>query len=210
MCGDQDHRTRRLIDFPALDADQPVFHHVQATHALCARPAVELDDGLQHADRVAVDGSWYTLVEGDDQLVGCAPVQGRVFGVVVHIFGRRVPKVFQEAGFHRASPHVLIDRERRLLRHVDRNLVLCRERDRLLAGPRVVTHRRQYFQIGCQRGKANLEAHLIVALAGAAVGDDPATVLACRGDQVLDDQRTADRGHQRVPIHVQRVGLDRG
>ncbi|CFE47036.1 Uncharacterised protein [Mycobacterium tuberculosis] len=35
--------------------------------------------------------------------------------------------------------------------------------------------------------------------------DDAAAVLARRGDQVFDDQRPADRRHQRVAVHVQRV-----
>ena len=40
--------------------------------------------------------------------------------------------------------------------------------------------------------------------------DDAAAVLARRVHQVLDDQRPADRRHQRVAVHVERVGLDRG
>ena len=40
--------------------------------------------------------------------------------------------------------------------------------------------------------------------------DDAAAVLARRRDQVLDDQRPADRGHQRVAVHVQRVVQDGG
>ena len=38
--------------------------------------------------------------------------------------------------------------------------------------------------------------------------DDAAAVLARGGHQVLDDQRAADRRHQRVAVHVERVGLD--
>ena len=37
-----------------------------------------------------------------------------------------------------------------------------------------------------------------------------AAVLAGRRDQVLDDQRPADRRHQRVAVHVERVGQDGG
>jgi hypothetical protein len=40
------------------------------------------------------------------------------------------------------------------------------------------------------------------------VGDRATAVLAGRGDQVLDDERTADRGHQRVAVHVERIALD--
>ena len=161
-------------------------------------------------DRPAVDRDRHAALEADDDLVGRAPVDRRVLGVVVDVLGGRVPQVLQEAGFHRAAPDVLVDRERRTLGDVDRDGVLLGERDRLLPRPRVVADRRQHLQIRCQRGESDLEAHLVVALAGAAVRDDAAAVLAGRRHQVLDDQRPADRRHQRVAVHVQRVGLDGG
>ena len=39
--------------------------------------------------------------------------------------------------------------------------------------------------------------------------DGAALVLTGSGDQVLDDQRPADGRHQRVAVHVERIGLDR-
>ncbi len=151
------------------------------------------------------------LLETDDHLVGGgAPVQRRVFGVVVHVLGRRVPEVFQEAGFHRPTPYVLVDGERRALGDVDRDRVFfLGERDRLLAGPGVVADRGgQHLEIRGQRGESDLEAHLVVALAGAAVGDDAAAVFTGRAHQMLDDQRPAQCGHQRVTVHIERVRLD--
>ena len=47
----------------------------------------------------------------------------------------------------------------------------CGERDRFLARDRVVADRRQHLQVGREHGERHLEAHLIVALAGAAVRD---------------------------------------
>ncbi len=40
--------------------------------------------------------------------------------------------------------------------------------------------------------------------------DDAAAVLPRRRHQVLDDQRPTQRRHQRVAVHVERVGLDGG
>src|SRR5580658_9138752 len=48
------------------------------------------------------------------------------------------PGVFQEAGFHRAAPHVLVDGERGAFGDVDRDGVLLGEGDGLLPRPRVV------------------------------------------------------------------------
>ena len=86
--------------------------------------------------------------------------------------------------------------------------VLLGERDRLLAGPGVVADRGDDVEFGRKRREADLEANLVVALAGAAVGDDRAAVTRAAVDQVLDDQRPRDRRDQRVPVHVQRVAGD--
>jgi hypothetical protein len=55
-----------------------------------------------------------------------------------------------------------------------------------------------------------LEPDLVVALAGAAVRDRGGAVLVGGGHQVLDDGRPGQRGDQRVAVHVEGVGLDRG
>lgn len=182
----------------------------QAPHPLGAGAGVEFLDGAQHRHRLAVDGHRNAALEPDYHLVGGAPVQRGVLGVGVDVLGGRVPKVFQETGFHRTTPHVLVDGERRAFGHVDRDGVLLGERDRLLPRPRVIAHRGQHLEIRCQRSESDLEADLVVALAGAAVRDDAAAVLAGRGHQVLDDQRPADRRHQRVAVHVEGVVADGG
>ena len=208
--GDEHHRTRCLVDLPALDADEAVLDDVESAHALGAGPPVEFDDGLQNRDRVAIDGHRPTGLEADDHLIGSVPVQRGVFGVVVDVLGGGVPEMLQEPGLHRATPDVLVDGERRALGDVDRDRVLLRERDGLLPGPGIVADRGQHLQMRCQRGESDLEAHLVVALAGAAVRDDATVELPRGGHQMLDDQRPAQRGDQRIAIHVEGIGLDGG
>ena len=69
---------------------------------------------------------------------------------------------------------------------------------------------RDHLEVGGERARRHLEAHLVVALAGAAVGDGVGAVLAGRRDEVLHDDRPRQRRHQRVAALVQRVGLQRG
>ena len=54
---------------------------------------------------------------------------------------------------------------------VDRQALLLGERDRLVPGHAGVADRREHPQVGRERADADLEAHLVVALAGAAVRD---------------------------------------
>ena len=101
-------------------------------------------------------------------------------GVVVDVLGRCVPQILEESGLDGAAPDVLVDRERRLLGHVDRDVVLLGERDGLLAGPRVVADRCDDLEVGGEGAEADLEADLVVALTGAAVRDDGAAVRRAR------------------------------
>ena len=66
-----------------------------------------------------------------------------------------------------------------------------------------------HLELGGKRGDRRLDPDLVVALAGAAMGDR----VAAGRTRVLDgepgDQRTPQRGEQRIPAAVDRIGLDR-
>ena len=66
------------------------------------------------------------------------------------------------------------------------------------------------LEVRGERPRGHLEAHLVVALAGAAVGDGVGAVLAGGGHQVLDDDRSRQRRDQRVLVLVEGVGPQRG
>jgi len=56
----------------------------------------------------------------------------------------------------------------------------------------------------------DIEAHLVVALAGAAVGDSIAALAVGDLDEQLGDERPRQRRGQRVDTLVQGVGLEAG
>ena len=64
-------------------------------------------------------------------------------------------------------------------------------------------------QLGGERLDADLEPHLVVALAGAAVADRVGVERPRGVDEVADDQRPGQRGDQRIAVHVERVGVHR-
>ena len=174
-----------------------------------AGPPVQLQDRLVRGDRLTVDRHRRATVERDDDLVRVA-LHRRVGRVRVDVLDRTVPDVLQEAGLDGAAPQVLVDRVWRLVRHVDRQALLLRVRDGLLPRPRVVPHRRDHLEVRGERADPDLEPHLVVALAGAAVRDVRRAVLARGCDQVPHDQRPGQCGDQRVAVHVERVGAQRG
>ena len=90
-----------------------------------------------------------------------------------------------------------------------RDAVLARVLDLLLAAHLPAAHRRDDLQLGRERHDRGLDPHLVVALAGAAVGDRVAARLARLLHRDLRDQRPAERGEERVAAAVEGVGLDR-
>ena len=134
----------------------------------------------------------------------------RVGRVRVELLDRRVPRVLEEAGLDRAAPEVLVDRVGRAAGHVDRQAVALGEADRLVPGHAGVPDRREHLQVGRERADADLEPDLVVALAGAAVRDGVRAVPPGGGDQRLDDHRPGQRRDERVALHVERAGPQRG
>ena len=121
-----------------------------------------------------------------------------------------VVEILDPAALGRAAPEVVVDRVGRDLgAALDRDPVLARVLDLLLAPHRPLAHRRDHLQLGRQRRDRAVDAHLVVALAGAAVRDRVAAGAARVLDRELRDQRPAERGEQRVGAAVERVGLDR-
>ena len=104
-----------------------------------------------------------------------------------------------------------IDRERRVAALVlgDRDLVLLGEVDQLAARSQVpLAPRRDHVDVGLERVIGELEAHLIVALAGRAMRHRIGADLLGDLDLLLGDQRTRDRGAEQILALVERVGAE--
>ena len=102
-----------------------------------------------------------------------------------------------------------IDREGRLAALVlrDRNLVLLGEFDQLRARQKVpFAPGRDHRDIGLERVIGELEAHLVVALAGGAVGHRIGADLLGDLDLLLRDQRAGDGGAEQIDALVFRIG----
>ena len=108
------------------------------------------------------------------------------------------------------APEVVVDRVGRDRgAALQRNAVLAAVLEFFLAADLPGTHRGDHLQLRIQRGDGSLEADLVVALAGAAVGERVAAVLGGNLDSELSDQRPAQRGEQGVTAAVESVCLDR-
>ena len=115
--------------------------------------------------------------------------------------GGRRPRVLQHPGLDRAPEQVVVDRERRLRLRLDRDPALGGVGDLGVARPRRVPQRGDHAHAGVRGLERQLEAHLVVALAGAAVHDRVRAELAGDlADRLADDRpRRATRSAGTCP-----------
>ena len=122
-----------------------------------------------------------------------------------------VVEILDPAPLRGASPQVVVDRVGGDLGPaLDRDAVLAGVLDLLLAAHRPLAHGRDHLQLRGERGDRAVDADLVVALAGAAVGDRVAAGAARVFDGELGDQRPAEGGEERIGPAVEGVGLDGG
>ncbi len=200
-----------LVDLARLQTDESVLDHVDPAEAVLARKLVHAVDDLVEAHQLAVERDRNALLEADLGVLRIvATVALRIGRERVDVRRRLDPRVFEHAALDRTSPQVVIDRVRALLgrRHgyvalhgVDHLLLACLELP--------LANRRDDLEVRVETRDADLEANLIVALAGAAVTDvlrpTPVSLL----DEVLHDDRPGHGAHERILVLVERIGLER-
>src|SRR6516164_3881266 len=106
-----------------------------------------------------------------------------------------------------------VDRERRLAAFVlcHGDLVLLGELDQVAARLKLpFPPRRDHFDVGVERIVGELEAHLVVTLAGGAMGHRVGAGLMRNLDLALGYERPRDRGAEQVHAFVERIGAERG
>ena len=123
------------------------------------------------------------------------------------VLRRGRPGVLEHARLDRAAGEVLVDRVRRGRLRLDRDATLVRVGDLLVARPDAVAQRRDHLHAGVVRLEGELEADLVVALAGAAVHDRLGAELERELRDRLGDHRPRERGDQRVLALVEGVRL---
>src|SRR5215208_1083624 len=150
-----------------------------------AGASVQLLDGFEDGHWLSVQGRGDAVLEADDDLVWLAN-PGGISGVAVDIFDGAVPDVLQKPGLARAAPHVLVDGVWRLLVHIDGELVPLGKLDGFVASHPGVANWGDHVEVRGKGADPHLEAHLVVAFPGAAVGNRRRAVLLRCPYQVLD------------------------
>ena len=206
----EQHRGRRLVDLPRLDADEAVLDHVDPPHTVFSTDDVQGLDQVDAALLFAVEADGHAFDERDLELVRGRRDLLRVGRPLVDVAWRTTPRILEHTCFDRAAPKVFVDAVWALLRGLDRNAVLARVVDLLLAGHvHPAAHGRDHREIGRERADGEVEADLVVALASAAVRDKTRVLGTGGVDEQLREQRSSERRRERIALLVQRTRLQR-
>ena len=207
--GQQDGAAGGLIDAARLHADEAVLDQIETADAVVVAVLVQggQQGGRRHGFAIDRDGVALLEADGDDR----GDVRGvfRRQGALVDEFGGLDRRVLQHLALAGRVQKVGVDAERGLAALVlgDRDLVLLGEVQQVFAALELpFTPGRDDADVGLQRVVAELEADLVVALAGGTVTDGVGADHAGDLDLAFGDQRPRDRGAEQILALVQGVG----
>ncbi len=207
--GDQDGPAGSLVDPARLHADVAVLDQVQAADAIVVAELVQPGEQSRGRQPLAIDRHCIAALEVDGDHARLVRRRLGGDGALIDVLGRLDGRILQHLALRGGVQKVGVHREGRFVALVfgDGDLVLFGEVDqRLAAGEGPLAPGGDHPDVGLQRVIAELEPHLIVALARGAVTDRVGPDAAGDVDLGLGDQRPGDRGAEQVDALVERVG----
>ncbi len=207
---EQERGRGRLVDVADLQADDAILDVIDDADPVARGDLCRAFDQGHGRKALAVERHGHPALELD---LHDLRLLGGLFGAgdeLKDVVLGSVVEILDPATLGGATPQVVVDRVGDDLgAALDGDAVLARVGDLLLAAHLPRAHGRDRAQLRGERGDRGLDAHLVVALAGAAVGDRVAAARARVPHRELGDQRAPERGEQRIAAAVERVGLDR-
>ena len=209
-----DGATRGFVAATGLHTHVTVFHDIQAANTVIATQLVQFGQHVGRAQRFAVDGDDVALFKAQGDVGGLVRGRFRAHTPAPHVFFGFPPRIFQIAAFVRDVQQVGVHGVRGfllLVGEIHRDITLFTVGHQLFAGVQIpLTPGGNHLNARGQRVGAQLETHLIVALAGGTVGDGVSAGLFSNFHQALGNQRARNGGAQQVLAFVDGIGAEHG
>ena len=192
-----------LVHAAGLDAHKAVLDHVHAADAVLAAEFVQLHHDLGGRHGFAVHGNRIAVLEGDGDVFGLIGGLLERDGHDVGGFEGFFPRIFKLAAFKATMEHVAVHAV--VLRAGgDRDVVLFGKEVQGGTGHQIpFAPRGDHAQVGREGGGGQLEAHLIVAFAGRAVGEGVGAFGTGDFHEALGDQRAGHGSAEQVAAFIQ-------
>src|SRR6266545_710084 len=202
-----------LVAAARLHPDVAVLDEVEPPDAMLAAELVQRCEHRRRAHLPAVHRDDIPLLVVELDVLGPA---GRLLGrhrPAPHVFLGLAGRILEDATFVGDVQQVRVHGVGRaaLLLPLDGDAVLLRVLEKLFPRGEVpLAPGSDHADVRRERVVAELEAHLVVALAGRAVGDGVRPGLARDLDLALGDQRPGDRSSEKILAFVDRVRAEHG
>ena len=207
----EDGGTRIFVEPAALHAHEAVLHQVVEAHAVGSAQLVEPFEQCLRAELLAVDGRGHAFFKVQRQvggLIGRVPRSHAHLQKALLVVLRLVHWVFEVEPFVAQVPNILVFRIVGFAADFQRHVMRLGIVDFLIAALDIpLAPRRNHPHIGRECLDGHLEAHLVVALARAAVADGIGVLLAGDFHQPSGDDGSGDGGSEQVLPFVLRTGL---
>src|SRR5436305_6178327 len=194
MGGMQDHCTGCLVDLAGLDPHEAVLDMINTPDPICTSLLVQRFDQFNAIHLYTIQGDRDTMLEGNLYIARFFDIGTlRIDGPGIDFLWCFCPWVFQYTALNATTPQVLIYRIGTGICHCDGDVVLGGVGYFVVTRHAPFTDRSDDFQIGGQRIDRDIEANLIIAFAGTAVGNGERTFLTGDFDQQTTNQGASQR-----------------
>ena len=192
--GPQTREPGRFVAAARFEADEAVFDDVDAADAVAAREGVDgeeeverVGDGLRRAVFGVGELGGDAFFEEEREVFGGVGRAGRVHGQFPHVGWGRGVGVFEDTGFVGAVGEVLVHAPGFGFGGGDGDVLLGGVVEEVVAAGEAGVEFGDApggddFDCGLEGVEGEFEADLVVAFAGAAVGDGDAVFFLCNGD----------------------------
>ena len=209
---EHDAAARGLVAAAAFHADIAVLDHVEPSDPVPAADGIEFREDLRGGQAFPVHRHDVSAAVLELDLLRLRRRFLRRHRDAPHRFLRLVLRVLEHAAFIGDVQQIRVHgvgRAAFLPFEVDRDAVLFGIAQQLLPREQVpFAPRRDDVHVGHQRVGSELEAHLVVALAGGAVRNGVGACFIRHFHELFCDKRASDRGPQQILAFVHGVGAE--
>ncbi len=198
-----------LIDAARLHAHKAVFDQVDPADAMLAAELVQRAQDVAGAEFLAVDRDAIARDEFEFHVLGLVRCRLGRDAELEHVRRRLDPWVFQDTALEADVEQVAVGAVGLLRAHWHGDAFRLRVFHEIRAALEFpVAPRGDDLEVGSESGEGQLEADLVVALAGRAMGDGIGVFKPGDFDLTLGDQRAGDAGAEEILVLIKGVGAD--
>ena len=210
--GHPEHRaTRCLVHTAGLHPHQPILNHVRSSHTVGAGQLVQPLDKSYGTEGHGVQRHRRSLLESYAHLLRGIGGFGRITSDEIQVVGWRGVGILEHTAFVGAVPQVTVHRKRLLGARLHGDVSFREVGEQLFApAERPLAPRRDHLEVGGERLVGELEADLVVALAGAAVGERGRPRLTSGRHLPPCHNRARHGGTEQIRARVHGTGTHRG